>query len=250
MKLHRTGQGPALVLLHCLGIDRGLWRLAAPGLDAEYTCIGVDFPGHGSAGPAAGAYTIEDLSTQLADLLAQHGIGRAHVAGISLGGLVAQHLAATRPALVDRLVLIDTTPRYIDEARANWAVRAATARAEGVAAMTETLLRIWFTDAAVAAGGPAVEYVRNCFARCSGEGYALACEALAAADLRPLVPAITARTLVVCGEDDIPPFRDAARWLQACIPGATLAWLAPARHASILEQPGQFTQALRAFLAA
>ena len=73
--------------------------------------------------------TIEDLSAQLGELLARHNIARAHIAGISLGGLIAQQFAATRPDMVDHLILIDTTPRYTDELRAMWAQRAATARA-------------------------------------------------------------------------------------------------------------------------
>ena len=59
----------------------------------------------------------------------------------------------------------------------------------------------------------AVRYVRSALERSPGEGYALACEALAAADLRPLAGKITAPTLIVCGDDDIPSFLDAARWL-------------------------------------
>src|SRR5262249_394820 len=138
---------------------------------------------------------------------------RAHVAGISLGGLVAQHFAATRPELVDRLILIDTTPRYTDELRRMWDERAATARTADVAPMIAGLLAIWFSADALARDGAGVRYVRDTLARCPGEGYALACEALRAADLRALAPKIAARTLVVCGDDDIPSFLDAARWL-------------------------------------
>ena len=65
----------------------------------------------------------------------------------------------------------------------------------------------------------------------------LACEALGAADLRPLVPAITSPTLVVCGEQELPAFQEAARFLAETIAGARLQWLGPARHCSILQQP-------------
>src|SRR5262249_15435554 len=152
------------------------------------------------------------LSRQLAGVLAAQGIARAHVAGISLGGLVAQHLAATRGDLVERLVLIDTTPRYDDTARQMWDERARAARTKGVASLLETLLQIWFTADFVRQDPPAVRYVRACFAAASGEGYARACEALAAADLRPLVPDIAAPTLVLCGAEELPAFRDAAEW--------------------------------------
>jgi 3-oxoadipate enol-lactonase len=265
--LHRAGSGAPLVLLHCLGVDHRFWDFAAP-LAARFTLLRYDLPGHGASPVPVGAYGIADLSRQLAEVLDRHGIGRAHIAGISLGGLIAQHFAATQPARVERLVLIDTTPRYTDALRAMWVERAATARQQGVAAMVDGLLAIWFSDAARARDDAGVRYVRETLARCSGsacpgevdagsptrtcakcEGYALACAALGAADLRDLVPTIAAPTLVVCGDDDIPSFREAAQWLTATIPHAELAWLAGARHASVLEQPAEAVRLIGDFLA-
>ena len=118
-----------------------------------------------------------------------------------------------------------------------WAERAATARTAGVPALIEGLLKIWFTPDFVAQDAPAVRYVRETLQRTSGEGYALACEALADADLRRSASQIAAPTLVVCGDDDIPSFLDAARWLAENIRGAELAWIKGARHASVLEKP-------------
>jgi 3-oxoadipate enol-lactonase len=249
IRLHRSGTGPALVLLHCLGVDRHLWDFTVAELARSFTVLAYDFPGHGETALPAGRYSIEDLSAQLAAVLEREGVPRAHVAGISLGGLVAQHFAAAHPQSVDRLVLIDTTPRYTDELRAMWAERAAAARRSGVAALVDGLLQIWFTPACVAEDPPGVRYVRETLRRCSGEAYGLACEALAAADLRPLAARIRAPTLVVCGEQDIPSFLDSARWLAEHIGGARLAWLGPAKHASVLEQPQEFLRLLREFLA-
>jgi 3-oxoadipate enol-lactonase len=245
---HRAGTGPELVLLHCLGVDHRLWDFAAAGLAENFTLWSYDLPGHGETPLPPRPYGIKELSAELGAVLTREHIERAHIAGISLGGLVAQHFAATQPARVDKLVLIDTTPRYTEESRRMWAERAETARTAGVAALIEGLLRIWFTDAFVDADPPAVHYVREALRRCSGEGYALACEALAAAELRPLVPGITAPTLVICGQNDIPSFIDAARWLVNNIPGAHHAWLGPARHCSILEQPEAFCRTLSEFL--
>ena len=246
--LHRRGQGPPLMLLHCLGVDHRLWDLACAGLECDFTLLAYDFPGHGEAPVPAGPYGIEQLSAQLETLLRRAGIARASLAGISLGGLVAQDFAARRPDLIDKLVLIDTTPRYTDEMRGMWAQRAAQARQAGVRALIPGLLDIWFTKEFLAGNPEAVRYVRGCFENCSGEGYALACEALAAADLRDGAPRIKAPALVVCGQQDIPSFLDSARWLAANITGARLEWLGPARHCSILEQPDSFRKILREFL--
>src|SRR5665213_1277576 len=249
IRIVRRGTGPALVLLHCLGVDHRLWDIAAAGLERDFTLIAYDFPGHGAAAVPASPYGIADLSAALAVLLDRAGIARAHVAGISLGGLIAQDFAANHPPRVERLALIDTTPRYTDEMRQMWAVRAAQARRDGVKSLIPGLLDIWFTKDFVAQDPPAVRYVRDALAACSDEGYALACAALAAADLRDRAPRISAPTLVVCGEQDIPSFLDAARWLNGNIKESRLAWLGPARHCSVLEQPDAFQKALREFLA-
>src|SRR5262249_30237967 len=162
-RLHRRGAGPAVVLLHCLGVDRRLWDIAADGLDRDFSLLSYDFPGHGETPVPAHAYGVEQLSDQLAAVLRREGVTRAHVAGISLGGLVAQHFAANNPAMVDRLVLIDTTARYVDDMRRMWVERAATARAQGVRALIDGLLQIWFTPEFVAGNPSAVQYVRDAF---------------------------------------------------------------------------------------
>ena len=109
--LHRRGSGHCLVLLHCLGVERHFWDFVAP-LSRELTLVSYDLPGHGETPVPDDPYSIEDLAAQLAGLLKRDGIARAHVAGISLGGLIAQAFAATHPQAVERLVLIDTSPLH------------------------------------------------------------------------------------------------------------------------------------------
>jgi 3-oxoadipate enol-lactonase len=249
IRVHRTGTGPAVVLLHCLGVDHRLWDAPVARLKDRFTFIRYDFPGHGESPVAPGRYLVDDLSAQLDALLTREGVEQAHLVGISLGGLVAQHFAANAPQSVVRLVLADTTPRYTDDMRRMWAQRAAGARTLGVRSLTEGVLKIWFTEEMVAANPPAVQYVKDSFARMAGEGYALACEALAAADLRPLASQIVAPTLLICGDEDVPSFLDSAKWLAANIRSARLEWLKPARHASVLEQPDAFARLLQEFLA-
>jgi 3-oxoadipate enol-lactonase len=243
----REGDGEALILLHCLGVDHHFWDFAAP-LRADFAIYRYDLPGHGTSAVPAAGYDIEDLSEQLAAIMHANNIGRANLAGISLGGLIAQGFAARHPALVSRLILIDTTPRYTDEMRVMWAQRAATARDNGVAVLVDGLLKIWFSAEAIAKDIEGVRYVLSALSRCNGEGYALACEALARADLRGLATRIKAPTLMICGDDDIPSFLDAARWLSANIAGAELSWIARARHASVLEKPADAIRLMKSFL--
>ena len=246
-KLYCRGRGAPLVLLHCLGVDHHFWDFASA-LEDEFALCVYDLPGHGATIAPREPYSIADLSNHLADVLEDNRITRAHIAGISMGGLIAQHFAANFPERVEKLILIDTTARYTDEMRGMWADRSATAQTAGVKALVPDLLKIWFSAPFLDRNPPAVEYVRAVLSRCSGRGYAMACDALAKADLREDVTRIEAPTLVMCGKDDLPSLIDSARWLAEHIPHAKLAWLPDARHASVLEQPDVALGLMRDFL--
>ena len=177
-----------------------------------------------------------------------NGVARAHVAGISLGGLIAQRFAATRPELVDRLILIDTTPRYSDELRlmrdpARRDRPRGRRRADDRRAARHLVLgrraRARRRRRALRARDARALPGRGLRARLRGAQSGR--PARARAD-------IAARTLVVCGDDDIPSSLDAARWLAATIPQAELAWLEGAKHASVLESPEEARQLMRTFL--
>ena len=249
MPLYRKGSGPKLVLLHCLGMSHRMWD-CLDALADRFELIACDFPGHGAAPVPSLPYGVEDLSEQLAAALRAEGIDRAHVAGLSLGGCVAQHFAASEPGMVDRLVLCDTTPCYDNDARANWAARAMAARRHGPYSLLQEIEPIWFTAEYLARDPvPAgLASMRQSFAACPPEGYALACEALATVDLIDMVGEIYARTLVLCGAHERLAFREAADWLAQSIAGAKLAFVPNAAHASVLEQPRWVEAALRSFL--
>jgi 3-oxoadipate enol-lactonase len=248
VRVHVTGEGPPVVLLHCLGVDHRLWDGVIDALGAGHRVLTYDLPGHGeSATPPAG-YSIDDLADQLAAVLDASGVSRAHVAGMSLGGCVAQSFAGRYPERVARLVLADTTPQYPPALKNTWIERASIARSRGVGPLVDEKLTIWFTPDFAAANGPQVRYVRDTLTACDGEGYALACEALGAADLRDSVRRISAPTLIALGDGDLPPFHDAARWMHDAIPGSRVQLIAGARHAAPLQQSAAFAALLRDFL--
>lgn len=228
-----------LLLLHPLGTDRRCWDDVA--LDGVET-LAVDLPGHGAAPCLPRGAGIADFADMVVDLLAGE---RVDVAGVSLGGLVAQVLAARHPGVVDRLVLVDTVAVYPEPMRAMWRDRAATARSRGLAELADPMAAMWFTDPFLAEPTPA--RIRELFLAMNPEGYARACEALETADTTYAAPMIAAPTLVVCGSADLPPFMADARWLHEHIAGARLTWL-EGKHAVFLERPSEFAGELRRFL--
>jgi len=245
--LHRRGRGKPLVLMHCLGQSWRFWDVLEP-LTDTYELIAYSFPGHHDTPLPGHQYGIPELTEQLRAVARRDGLSRFHLMGISMGGSAAQHFAGTYPDMVDRLVLADCTPRYIDEARVNWPLRGAAARANGVASLIPMLMKIFFTQASLDEDGPNVRHVRETFKACSGEAYALACEALGMLDAREQTARIVAPTLILCGSNEGPPFKEAARWMSETIKGSRSVEVPQAGHASVRERPEFVIQQLRAFL--
>ena len=235
-------------MLHCLGMTHHLWDCLG-GLADRFTLVSYDLPGHGETPVPGAPYGVEELSAQLAAVLRREGIAQAHVMGISLGGLVAQCFAATEPAMVDRLVLCDTTPRYTDEARANWAVRAAAARTRrrGIAAADdrEDLVHAGLRrnrSAGRQAGARHVPCVQRRGLRTGLRGTRCRRSACARSAHHG------ARRWWCAAPTKARHSRTPARWLAQNIAGARLEFVPQAAHASVLEQPAAIERLLRSFL--
>jgi len=246
--VHRRGRGKPLVLLHCLGMDWHFWDVLEPLAD-QFELIAYSFPGHHDTRLPKAQYGEAELAEQLKALMKREGLTRMHLAGISMGGSLAQQFAGTYPEMVDRVILCDCTPRYNDEMRANWPVRAALARKDGVASLIPMLEKVFFTQASLDENGPNVRHVKEKWAACNGEGYALGCEWLAMLDAREPAKRMKMPTLVLLGSNEGQPFKDAARWMNDNIPGSTgIVEVPMAGHASVRERPEFVLQQFRRFL--
>ena len=246
--VHRRGKGTPLVLIHCLGMDWHFWDVLEP-LTDQFELITYSLPGHHDTKLPAGQYGEAELTAQLKALLDREGIKKAHFAGISMGGSMVQHFAGTYPEMVERAILCDCSPRYTEEARANWPVRANAARQNGVASLIPFLEKVFFTDESLAENGPNVRFVKEKWASCSAEGYALACEMLAMLDAREQAERMTMPTLIMLGSNEGQAFKDAAVWMNAHIPGSMGVVEVPnAGHASVRERPEFAVAQFRQFL--
>lgn len=235
-----------VVLLHPLGVDHRFWAPIRAALPAGLgPVVAPDLLGHGTASLPAPGDGVEEYADAVEEMIAPR--GPVHLVGVSLGGLIAQVLAARSPELVDRLVLADTVAVYPEEMRAMWRARAGDVRADGLAHVAEPMESLWFSAGFRAQSPDRVASVRALLLATDPEGYARTCEALAVADATAGVGSVTAPTLVVCGHDDAPPFRSATTWLEEHLPDARSAWL-DGGHAATYEHPDEFARLLGDFL--
>ncbi|HEU4702306.1 MAG TPA: alpha/beta fold hydrolase, partial [Conexibacter sp.] len=102
---------PAVVLLHSLGTHLGMWEPQVAPLAQRFRVVRYDCRGHGASDVAAGPLTVERLGRDVIALLDHLEIERAHLCGISLGGLTALWLAVHHPDRADRVVLANTGAR-------------------------------------------------------------------------------------------------------------------------------------------
>lgn len=189
-------------------------------------------------------WSLADLGGDVVALLDSLGIERAAVAGVSLGGATAVWLASHAPDRVNAVIACFTSAWFGPPGP--WLERAATVRADGVAAVSEGVLGRWFTPAV----DPGLRAQMKAMLEATPpDGYAAATEVVAQLDLRDDLGRITAPTLVISGTEDPacpPPVGQA---LAAGIPGAEFVALDRAAHLGNVERPDAVTTLIRSHLA-
>ncbi|MFI1444936.1 bifunctional 3-oxoadipate enol-lactonase/4-carboxymuconolactone decarboxylase PcaDC [Streptomyces fructofermentans] len=243
---HHRAEGPAtappLLLAPSLGTSTALWDKVAPELSVTHRVVRWDLPGHGRSpaaliGPGA---TVADLAALVLALADSLGLDRFSYAGVSLGGAVGLHLAVHHPERIDRLAVVCSSAHF--NGPGPWRERAAKVRAEGLDELARGAHARWFTP-----GFTVPELVEDHRTADSG-AYAACCDALAAFDIRELLPRIVAPTLLVAGREDpaTPPAH--LREIADAVPGAALVEIPGASHLAPAERPEAVLAALRAHL--
>lgn len=237
---------PALLLINSLGTSLGMWDDQLPALQDRFEVVRYDARGHGqSTAGHRDQLTIEDLARDALAVLDACGIARAHICGLSLGGMTAMQLALKWPDRVLKAVLCNTSAHM--PPRDAWDTRIATVRNEGMAGLTEAVLGRWFTEEFRSANPDRVERIRRMLLETSVDGYVACCTAIRDMDLRESIKTIRTTTLVIGGTRDpaTPPAN--AELIASSIPDARLKLL-EAAHLSNIEQADEFTATLLEFL--
>jgi 3-oxoadipate enol-lactonase len=237
---------PTVVFANSLGTDLRAWNALVHVLGPRVRTLRYDMRGHGLSSLGGANPSMHDLAGDLAALMDAVAVRHAVVVGLSIGGMVAQALAATRPDLVHALVLSDTAARIGDVAL--WQQRIDAVTAGGMAALTDGVIARWFPPAVQARDPMLVEGMRMMLLRTSPQGYAALCGALRDADLTDATRALKLPTLCLCGSEDLATTPAMVQGLAALISGARYVEISGSGHLPPVDAPAETAKAIEAFL--
>lgn len=243
--------GEVVLLLHGLGNTRTGWEPQLADLSDRWRCVAWDMPGYGASAPPAGPLTFAGIAAAVVGLLDTLGADRAHLVGLSFGGMHALHTTLAHPDRVHSLSLVDTSPAFGldgETTREAWVTARLEALDDG-ATVRDIAPRVIGAISGPDFAGADLEAAIASMGRIGEDGLRAAVHLLPDHDVRHRLGEIATPTLVVVGEldDETPPAYAAA--LAAAIPGTRRHEVIPGvGHLTPLEAPATFNPILRSFL--
>lgn len=242
----RAGEGRPLVLVHgYLGGSRQ-WRDQLAALASHHHVIALDLPGFGAAAALPGPDTIAGFAAAVTGFVDRLGIGRFSLLGHSMGGMIAQEIAARQGDRLERLILYGTGPlgRMPDRFEP-LEVSMHRLAADGVQATADRICATWFRDGERAIGYPLTREIGRMASAQAARG---ALAAMQGWDGRAALAGFRMPCRIIWGDQD-----RSYRWPQVDalwqgIEGAELGVVPGASHAAHMENPTLFNAMLRDFL--
>lgn len=252
MYYEEHGSGFPLLLLNGLGSDHREWLHQLPAFVPHFRVVIFDNRGTGGSAVPPGPYTTAQMADDAAALLRFLGVGRAHVLGVSLGGMIAQEVALRHPDRVERLVLGCTSPGGKLSVRPSPEAIAAFASAKGEDREAELrrMIPFLYTESCCRERPEEVEaFIRRRMENPTPpEGYLAQLAATTAHDASGRLWRIRAKTLVITGDADRLVSRENSSRIAERIPGAERVVLPGAPHRLFAENADAFNRAVLHFL--
>ena len=236
------GEAMPIVFLHGVGSDKSAWRPQLAFFGQSRRAVAFDYPGYGDSDPAPEGTTRDDYASAVISAMHELGIDRAHLCGMSLGGVVAIAMAHADESRCASLILADTFAKHPDGEAIYERGVAGSSQLRAVAEARVDILLAQPADPAVRSD------VVETMARIDPAAYRIGAGAVWLADQRDRAHDIRVPTLVLCGTEDkiTPP--SLSRELTHIIPGSRYEPIEGAGHIGNLERPGEFNTLVNAFI--
>jgi pimeloyl-ACP methyl ester carboxylesterase len=248
-----VGAGDPLLLIMGFGGDHLAWVFQTPAFAERFRVIAFDNRGAGQSDVPDVAYTTRMMADDAAGLLDALGVERAHVLGVSMGGMIAQELALSHPQRVWSLQLHCTLARpdrYMDALIESWR----TVRTKVTPEEWMRIVALWLFSPTTYAERP--EFVEAVIQTGIANphpftltGFLRQGDAVRSHDTLARIGTLRAPTLVSVAEDDILVPPRFSRALAAAVPNAQLRVVPRAGHCLFWERPDVFNTMCLEFLA-
>lgn len=244
-----AGSGEAVVFLHGVGGDSASWAPQIDAFSGQFRAIAWDMPGYGGS-PALERMTFPALSDSLLGLLDRLELDRVYLVGHSMGGMVAQEFAASRPERVRALVLSATSPAFgrADGDFQKRFIEARIAPLENGSTMADLANEMVETMLGPSADADGAAIARRSMAAVPEATYRAAISCLVTFDRRDALAGYAMPVLVLAGETDTNAPAPMMEKMAGRIPGAEYVCMAGTGHLGNLENPAAFNEAVGSFL--
>ncbi len=244
------GSGPVVVFLHGIGGSRRNWTDQLAHFGRRFCTAAWDARGYLDSDDSPQTLRFSDFADDLSRLLDQLEAERAHLVGLSMGGMIIQDFYGRYADRVATLALVDTSAGFggVPEAVRQDFLARRLAPLENGLTPTDIAPEVVKVLVAESAGQVVREQLIASMAALRTEAYKQALHAIIATDFRTVLPQITVPALVIVGQEDRVTPLSASEFLVKQIPDASLVTIPDCGHLSNLEKPELFNVALGAFL--
>jgi 3-oxoadipate enol-lactonase len=243
-ELHGSEGAPWLIFSHSLACTVRMWDPQIAAFKDRYRILAYDMRGHGQSAAPAGPYTLDMLADDVLALMKELRIQRARYVGLSIGGMIGQHLALKEPGRFERMVLADTGHTQTPETLKQWEERIRIAQAQGMKPLVAGTMERWFTPAF--RESPQAKRIAELIAATPVAGYVGCAQAIMKLNTTARLKDIKLPVLAITGEADAAAA--GTRYIGEHLPGAKFVNIPQAAHIANIEQAEKFNQALRDFL--
>jgi len=234
------------LFINSLGTDFRIWEEVAKDLNAFGNILLYDKRGHGLSDLAKPKNGLKDYAEDAHCLLKNLSIQNCIVIGISVGGMIAPILAHGHPGRIRKIVACGASNRI--GTKESWNDRIALIRANGLKAITESLMKRWFSPSFHEKYPERVAGYKNMVERCDVEGYIQTCEAIRDEDITEISRQLKIPALCIVGSDDqsVPP--EGVRTLSQLINDSTFEVITGSHHMTCIDNREIFTKLIVDFI--
>lgn len=243
-----NGTGEPLVFIHGVGSYKESWDGVNDLILGDFRRVRYDLRGHGDTSAYPGPYTLKNFTDDLLGLINCLEFTKINLVGFSLGGLIAQGFALDHPERLKRLILISTIADRTQEEHDRVTARLSRLLQSDASNHLTAALDRWFTDDFIKRRPDVIEQRFEYMKKNDPDSYKAAYEVLCSYDLGDQLHKITAKTLVMTGENDVGSTPRMAAVMKEKIPDCRLRILPDLKHSILLEAPALVSAEINNFL--